>query len=136
MNIGTVSENKNLEKRVAITPETVKKYNDLGFKVIVEKDYASHLGISDEQYKSCGAQIEKDKKNIIDKSDLILQLNLPSDENLSIINKNKILIGIFNYYENKDKLIQLSKKKSKYFFSRVITENYESPVYGCALISS
>ncbi len=115
MNIGTVSENKNLEKRVAITPETVKKYNDLGFKVIVEKDYASHLGISDEQYKSCGAQIEKDKKNIIDKSDLILQLNLPSDENLSIINKNKILIGIFNYYENKDKLIQLSKKKVNIF---------------------
>ena len=115
MNIGTVSENKNLEKRVAITPDTVKKYNDLGFKVIVEKDYASHLGISDEQYKSCGAQIEKDKKNIIDKSDLILQLNLPSDENLSIINKNKILIGIFNYYENKDKLIQLSKKKVNIF---------------------
>ena len=115
MNIGTVSENKNLEKRVAITPETVKKYNDLGFKVIVEKDYASHLGISDEQYKSCGAQIEKDKKNIIDKSDLILQLNLPSDENLSIINKNKILIGIFNYYENEDKLIQLSKKKVNIF---------------------
>ena len=70
MNIGTVSENKNLEKRVAITPETVKKYNDLGFKVIVEKDYASHLGISDEQYKSCGAQIEKDK-NYTDRKSVV-----------------------------------------------------------------
>ena len=115
MNIGTVSENKNFEKRVAITPETAKKYNNLGFKVIVEKDYAFHLGISDEQYKSCGAQIEKDKKNIIDKSDLILQLNLPADDSLSIINENKILIGLFNYYENKDKLIQLSKKKVNIF---------------------
>ena len=91
MNIGTVSENKNFEKRVAITPETAKKYNNLGFKVIVEKDYAFHLGIGDEQYKSCGAQIEKDKKNIIDKSDLILQLNLPSDDSLSIINENTII---------------------------------------------
>ena len=115
MNIGTVSENKNFEKRVAITPETAKKYNNLGFKVIVEKDYAFHLGISDEQYKSCGVQIEKDKKNIIDKSDLILQLNLPADDSLSIINENKILIGLFNYYENKDKLIQLSKKKVNIF---------------------
>ena len=115
MNIGTVSENKNFEKRVAITPETAKKYNNLGFKVIVEKDYAFHLGISDEQYKSCGVQIEKDKKDVIDKSDLILQLNLPTDDNLSIINENKILIGLFNYYENKDKLIQLSKKKVNIF---------------------
>ena len=38
MNIGTISENKNLEKRISVTPEVVKKYNNLGFKVIIEKN--------------------------------------------------------------------------------------------------
>ena len=35
MNIGAISENKELEKRISITPEIVEKYNKLGFKVII-----------------------------------------------------------------------------------------------------
>ena len=115
MYIGTISENKNFEKRISVTPEIVKKYNNLGFKVIVEKDYGSHLGFNNEEYKICGAQIISDKKNIIDKSDLILQLNLLPDDSLSLIKQDKFLIGLFNYYQNKEKLIQLSKKKINIF---------------------
>ena len=33
MKIGSVSENQNLEKRIAITPEIVKKYLSLGFEI-------------------------------------------------------------------------------------------------------
>ena len=115
MYIGTISENKNFEKRISVTPEIVKKYNNLGFKVIVEKDYGSHLGFNNEEYKICGAQIISDKKNIIDKSDLILQLNLLPDDSLSLIKQDKFLIGSFSYYQNKEKLIQLSKKKINIF---------------------
>ena len=91
MYIGTISENKNFEKRISVTPEIVKKYNNLGFKVIVEKDYGSHLGFNNEEYKICGAQIISDKKNIIDKSDLILQLNLL---------KINILLNLFHQLDN------------------------------------
>ena len=51
MIIGAVSENKNSEKRISITPEIAKKYLDNGFNVIIENDLASHLGISDEDFK-------------------------------------------------------------------------------------
>ena len=112
MNIGTISENKNLEKRISVTPEVVKKYNNLGFKIIIEKNYGSHLGFEDVEYKNCGAEIELDKKDVLEKSDLLLQINLPSDDNLSAIKENKTLIGSFNYYQNKEKLINLSKKKN------------------------
>ena len=64
MNIGAISENKQFEKRISITPEIVKKYNKLGFKVIIEKDYGSHLGFSDQEYKNNGAQIALDKKEV------------------------------------------------------------------------
>ena len=38
MNIGTISENKNFEKRISITPEIVKKYCSLGFtKLLLKK---------------------------------------------------------------------------------------------------
>ena len=34
MKIGSVNENKDLEKRVSITPEIAKKYINLGFEVV------------------------------------------------------------------------------------------------------
>ena len=33
MKIGSISEDKNLEKRISITPEIAKKYISLGFEV-------------------------------------------------------------------------------------------------------
>ena len=49
--IGSVKEDLVLEKRVSITPETVKKFNSINISVLIEKKYAEHLGISDEEYK-------------------------------------------------------------------------------------
>tara|TARA_Y100000590_G_scaffold316598_1_gene358091 strand:- start:762 stop:1847 length:1086 start_codon:yes stop_codon:yes gene_type:complete len=114
MYIGTISEDINIEKRISITPDIVKKYKNLGFNVIIEKDYGSHLGFNQEEYKSCGAEIET-KKNVLEKSDLILQLNVPSEENQSFLKENKILIGSFDYYQNQEKLKRLTQKKINIF---------------------
>ena len=43
MIIGSVSENKELEKRVSITPEIAKKYINLGFEIQLSKDYAHYF---------------------------------------------------------------------------------------------
>ena len=43
------------EKRVAATPETVKKYIDLGFTVVVEAGAGEGVFISDDDYKNAGA---------------------------------------------------------------------------------
>ena len=47
MKIGSVTENKSIEKRVAITPEIVKKYLSLGFDISLSSNYAFHLGIKE-----------------------------------------------------------------------------------------
>ena len=51
MIIGSILENQNIEKRIAITPEIVKKYISLGFEVCLSENYGYHLGISDNQFK-------------------------------------------------------------------------------------
>ena len=56
MIIGSISENKNLEQRVAITPEIIKKYRSLGLEVHLSQDYAEHLGIKDKEYEFEGAK--------------------------------------------------------------------------------
>ena len=114
MIIGSISEDKGLEKRISITPDIIKKYISQGFKVLIEKDYGAHLGFSNDAYIEEGCEIEN-KENVFKKSDIILQLNLPDEKNLQIIRENKSLIGVFNLYQNKEKLIGLANKKINTF---------------------
>ena len=115
MIIGSINEDRNIESRVAITPENVKKFLGLGFKVLIEKNYAGHLGINDNEYVSSGAEISEDKKKILTNSNFILQFNLPSEENLNSLRENQNLIGVFNPYTNKEIISVLSKKKINVF---------------------
>ena len=96
MKIGSISENKNLEKRISITPEIAKKYINLGFDVLIKSNYGSHLGFEDFQYKDLGVKVIEDQNYIISNSNLILQLNLLDDKKISIIKENQTLIGIFD----------------------------------------
>ena len=75
MIVGSISENKKQESRVAITPDIVKKYKTLGFEVFLSKNYASHLGISDEEYLTEGANIKSDEEIFLN-SNAILQMNI------------------------------------------------------------
>ena len=62
MIVGSFKENITLEKRVSITPESAKNIIGLGLKVCVEKDYATHLGILDNEYEKIGVEIKNTSK--------------------------------------------------------------------------
>ena len=115
MRIVSTIENKELEKRVAITPEIAKKYISSGFEVCISKNYGSHLGFIDEEYVSHGVKIIENEKDLFEKSDIIIQLNLPADDKLSYLKQNQNLIGILNPFSNKEKLDNLVKKKVNNF---------------------
>jgi len=115
MRICSISENKQSEKRIAITPEVSKKYINLGFKVSLIENYGLHLGYDDNQYKELGVSIIKDEKELINNSDIIVQLGLLSDDKISLIKKNQILIGVFSPYKNKEKIESLAKKNINVF---------------------
>ena len=115
MRIGSILEDQNLEKRIAITPEVTKKYKSLGFEILLSENYGSHLGIKDQDYIELGAKILKDENQIIGDSDIIIQLGLPNEKKTSLIKENQILIGSLNPYLNQNKLENLKKKKIKMF---------------------
>ena len=115
MKIASILENQNTEKRISITPEIAKKYISLGFEVCLCENYASHLGIQDEEYRSLGVSILKNEKEIITDADIIIQLCLFDDDKISLLKENQTFIGILNPYENKDKLNNLVKKKINTF---------------------
>ena len=115
MIIGSISENKSLDQRIAITPDVAKKYKSLGLEIFLTKGYGQHLGISDDEFLKEGVNLKDNEDEIISKADLILQLNLLSDEKLEKLKENQILIGILNPYENNEKLKLLIEKKINCF---------------------
>ena len=115
MKIGSVLENQNLEKRIAITPELVKKYISLGFEVNLVENYGSHLGIKDEQFKDLGVKISNNEQEILSSSDIVIQLGMLSDDKISNIKENQTVIGVLNPYKNKEQLENLVKKKINLF---------------------
>ena len=115
MIIGSIAENTNLERRVAITPDIIKKYISLGLQVCLSKDYAIHLGISDKEYIEEGAKIVESEDEILKIANVILQLNILSDENLDKLKKDQILVGVLNPYVNEKKLKETTSKQIKCF---------------------
>ncbi len=115
MKIGSIKENQNTEKRIAITPEIVKKYTSLGFEVYLSENYGAHLGIKDEEYLELGVKISKNEDEILNSSDVIVQLGILTDDKNANIRENQTLIGVLNPYENSEKLKSLVEKKINIF---------------------
>ena len=111
MRIVSVSENLKIEKRITITPEIAKKYINLGLEVSLSENYAQHLGIEDNEYKEIGVIISKDEKEIINSADIIVQLNFPTDDKISLMKEHQTLLGVLNPHNNGDKINDLIKKK-------------------------
>ena len=103
MIIGSVSENKEIEKRISITPDLAKKYISNGFEILIETGFGSHLEILNDEFVKEGCKIDK-RENILKQSDIVLQLNLPDDMSLEYLKENNILIGNFNSDQNLEKI--------------------------------
>ena len=115
MIVGSTKEDLTIEKRVSITPETAKSIISLGLQVCIEKDYASHLGIQDSEYKKVGVEIKASSNEVLNLSKAIIKVNCPSENEISILKENMILIGIFNPSKNQNQIDKIINKKIKIF---------------------
>ena len=115
MIVGSTKENLKIEKRVSLTPETAKNIIGLGIKVCIEKDYASHLGIQDIEYKNNGAEIKNTSNEVLSSSDLLIKVNCPSEKEVDILNEKTILVGMLNPSKNRDQIREIIKKKINIF---------------------
>ena len=77
MIIGSPKEIMHDEARVACTPETVGKFVNDGFEVLVEKSAGEGALHSDEDYIKAGAKMVDDPVEIYQKAELILKVKEP-----------------------------------------------------------
>ncbi len=115
MIVGSIKEELELEKRVSLTPETAKNIIGLGLKVCIEKNYAEHLGINDNEYKDIGVEVKATSNEVTNSSNLIIKVNCPSENQINSLKENTILIGMLNPSKNKGQIDKIINKKIKIF---------------------
>jgi NAD(P) transhydrogenase subunit alpha len=115
MIVGSTKEDLSLEKRVSITPETAKNIINLGLKICIENDYATHIGIQDEEYKNVGVEIKNSSKEVLNNCNLLIKVNCPSNEEISDLKDKTILIGMLNPLKNQSKFKEILKKNINIF---------------------
>jgi H+-translocating NAD(P) transhydrogenase subunit alpha len=115
MRIVSVSENQKIEKRIAITPDIAKKYIAFGFEVVLSEKYGEHLGFKDNEYKELGVKFSDKDNEVLSNANIIVQLGLLSDENISLLKENQTLVGVFNSHLNQEKILNLAKKNINIF---------------------
>ena len=103
MKIAIAKERRPHERRVAATPDTIKRYLQWGFDVTVESGAGEGASISNADYGEAGATIVSGRAEALAGADIVLKVQRPltkveSDDGLSDVPEGAMLIGLQNPY--------------------------------------
>jgi H+-translocating NAD(P) transhydrogenase subunit alpha len=115
MIVGSIKEDLSLEKRVSLTPDTAKNIINLGLKVCIEKNYASHIGIKDKDYEDVGVEIKNSSNEVLSSCNLLIKVNCPSEKEISNLREKTIIIGMLNPSKNKNLINEMIEKNIHIF---------------------
>ena len=117
MIIGIPKESLIGETRIAILPAEIKRLSSDNVTFIIEASAGTGSFISDEDYSSVGADIVSD---VYSGSDLIVQINPPSKEELSKIKDGTSLVSLLAPFINHELVKQLAMKNISSFCLELI----------------
>ena len=113
MKIAIPRERRPGERRVAASPETVKKFKTLGLDVVVESGAGLGSSLPDAAYEAAGAVIAADAASALADADIVLKVQRPliaqevekgegGEDELALIRKGALLFAILNPYNSRD----------------------------------
>lgn len=103
------------EWRVAATVDTVKRMIKTGATVTIESGAGKGAFISDDEYKAVGAGIEADRAKGLADAELVLQINVPTQEQVGQMREGGSLISFLWSFENLEVVKALNARKISAF---------------------
>jgi NAD(P) transhydrogenase subunit alpha len=101
MKIAVLKERAAHEQRVAISPDTIRKYAQIGFEVAVEQGAGEGSGMTDDALREAGATIADSADDAINAAALILCVNAPEKDIIELMPVGAQLIGMLSPYDNR-----------------------------------
>ena len=95
MKIAVLRETAGGERRVAATPETVRKFVALGATVAIETGAGATASLADQSYADAGAQVA-DRSMVIADADILLGVQGPASESLGGVKQGAWLVAALN----------------------------------------
>jgi len=96
MKIAVPKERRPHERRVAASPETVKKLVGLGADVVVESGAGAGASVPDETFREAGAEIAADLASALAGADLVFKVQGPMADELALMKPGQILVAMLN----------------------------------------
>jgi len=105
LKISVLKENRENEKRVAITPTVAKQLIQNGFECFVESKAGYNSNFDDVNYSDVGCKIISNKAELLAAADIVLKVNAPSDEEISLMKSGTAFIS-YMYATHNQPLIE------------------------------
>ena len=97
MIIGIPREIKSDENRVSMMPFGVQGLTKVGATVLVENNAGIRSGFTDKSYQDAGAEIISSPEEIFDRSDMIVKVKEPQDNELEKIQLDQVVFTYFHF---------------------------------------
>ncbi|NOT70082.1 MAG: Re/Si-specific NAD(P)(+) transhydrogenase subunit alpha [Hyphomicrobium sp.] len=102
------------EPRVAVSPETVKKFSALGAKVRVESGAGLRSRFSDDAYKAAGADVVS-HADALGGADILLKVRRPSEDEIKALKPGAIVAAMIDPYGDRAALDSLAATGASIF---------------------
>lgn len=93
MKIAIPKEGRTGERRVAASPDMVKKLTGFGFSVAIEKGAGAGADVTDADFKAAGASIVDDAGALLKSADMVLKIQRPEANEVALFKKGATLIA-------------------------------------------
>ena len=97
MKIGVPKEILPGETRVAVSPDSVKKFTSLGVEMLIQSGAGEAASMSDESLREAGATIVPDAASVYGQADMVFKVGAPCRNGSGAVMKpDAVLIGMLN----------------------------------------
>ena len=95
MKIGSIKEKNKNERRVSMTPASAIQIIKLGHECYIEENAGLAAGFSNQDYIDAGVKVINNAKNMCHEVDILVKVQPPTADEVSLLQKDKTLISFF-----------------------------------------
>jgi NAD(P) transhydrogenase subunit alpha len=115
MRIVVPKEHTPLDRRVAMTPQAIKRLDSDEIQFAVESGAGFGASFTDDEYRDAGAEIVQDPKALFDGADVVVKINGPvkredGTDEVELIPSGALFIAQMRPHENADVLQRLAER--------------------------
>ncbi|MFP5578253.1 MAG: alanine dehydrogenase [Acidimicrobiia bacterium] len=107
MLVGTPAEIKSAEKRVGLTPASVRELVAHGHQVLIERTAGNGVGARDEDYAAAGAELVGDAAEIFSRAEMVVKVKEPQAAERAQLRKGQVLFTYLHLAPDADQTADL-----------------------------